>query len=62
MKKQRKLCFGDLNISKEPLKIQIWRNSVSMQYLFEANVNRIKITLGDHPESDGATHSEKTVM
>lgn len=60
--KPNKLCFGDLNISKEPLIIQMWRNSVSMQYLFEANVNRIKITLGDHPESDGATHNEKTVM
>jgi len=38
------------------------RNSVSMQYLFTAKVNQIKIRLDDHPETDRAIHTEKTAM
>lgn len=38
------------------------RNGVSMEKVFTAKVNRIKITLDDHPETDRATHSKKTAV
>lgn len=61
-KAKAKECFWELNVSREPLKVQMGRNGVSMQNGFAAKVNRIKIRLDDHPEIDRAIHNEKTAM